>query len=86
MGQRLNLEIRKKGKPLANAYYHWSAYTGSSYALVEQACMYIQDHASMPAKLLAKNLKIVLTGTKVSSLYLQKVCRVLEIGQKRMPI
>lgn len=53
MGQRLNLEIRKKGKPLANAYYHWSAYTGSSYALVEQACMYIQDHASMPAKLLA---------------------------------
>jgi len=27
MGQRLNIEILKGGKILANAYYHWSAYT-----------------------------------------------------------
>lgn len=34
MGQRLNIEIWNKGKCLANAYYHWSAYTDSSCELV----------------------------------------------------
>ena len=33
MGQRLNLEISRGKKPIANAYYHWSAYTDSSYDL-----------------------------------------------------
>ena len=41
MGQRLDLEIRKKGKVLANAYYHWSAYTSSSFELVNLAYDYI---------------------------------------------
>lgn len=35
MGQRLNIEIKEKGKVIANAYYHWSAYTGSSMELVK---------------------------------------------------
>jgi len=30
MGQRLVIQIEENGKPLANAYYHWSGYTGSS--------------------------------------------------------
>ena len=30
MGQRLNVEIVSNGKLLANAYYHWDAYTGKS--------------------------------------------------------
>ena len=30
MGQRLNVEIVSNGKLLANAYYHWDAYTGIS--------------------------------------------------------
>lgn len=30
MGQRLNVEIVSNGKLLANAYYHWDAYTGRS--------------------------------------------------------
>ncbi len=30
MGQRLNIEIINNGKTLANAYYHWSAYSGSA--------------------------------------------------------
>ena len=30
MGQRLNVELISKGKPIANAYMHWSAYTPSS--------------------------------------------------------
>lgn len=34
MGQRLNIEIINNGQVLANAYYHWSAYTLSSLELV----------------------------------------------------
>ena len=30
MGQRLNIEIIKNNKTIANCYYHWSAYTFSS--------------------------------------------------------
>lgn len=30
MGQRLNIEIIKNSKTLANAYYHWSAYSKES--------------------------------------------------------
>jgi len=36
MGQRLNIEIVENGKCLANAYYHWSAYTDSSFELAKQ--------------------------------------------------
>lgn len=35
MGQRLNIEIVQNGNTLANAYYHWSAYTSSSLQLTE---------------------------------------------------
>lgn len=37
MGQRLNLEIWNNGKVLANAYYHWSAYTSSAAEIVDKA-------------------------------------------------
>lgn len=33
MGQRLNIEIVNGEKPLANCYYHWSAYTYSALEL-----------------------------------------------------
>lgn len=33
MGQRLNIEIHENGKCLANAYYHWSAYTQEALEL-----------------------------------------------------
>ena len=36
MGQRLNIEIVENGKCLANAYYHWSAYTDSSFRLARE--------------------------------------------------
>ena len=36
MGQRLNIEIIENGKCLANAYYHWSAYTDSSFELAKE--------------------------------------------------
>lgn len=35
MGQRLNLEITAHGEVLANAYYHWSAYTESTAELAK---------------------------------------------------
>lgn len=35
MGQRLNVEIVSNGKLLANAYYHWDAYTGISLRRID---------------------------------------------------
>ena len=46
MGQRLNLEIRKKTKTrdkvLANAYYHWSAYTADAFKLLSEAYSFLE--------------------------------------------
>ena len=36
MGQRLVIDIRDNEKVLANAYYHWSGYTGSAIELTNQ--------------------------------------------------
>jgi len=36
MGQRLVIQITDNDVNLANAYYHWSAYTGSSAALTKE--------------------------------------------------
>ncbi len=38
IGQRLNIEITKGDKVLANAYYHWSAYTSSAASLTALIC------------------------------------------------
>ena len=45
MGQRLNIEIRRKkdNKILANSYYHWTAYTYSSLRLAEEIGENIYD-------------------------------------------
>lgn len=44
MGQRLNVEIWNNGKVLANAYYHWSAYTDSAAQIVNAALNYINNN------------------------------------------
>lgn len=36
MGQRLNIQIEKDKKPIANAYYHWSAYTGTALEMTRE--------------------------------------------------
>lgn len=36
MGQRLNVEILYDGALMANAYYHWGAYTSISLNIIEQ--------------------------------------------------
>lgn len=43
MGQRLNIEIWNNGKVLANAYYHWSAYSKSAAELAREIIYYIPD-------------------------------------------
>lgn len=44
MGQRLNLEIKWGDKTLANAYYHWSAYTGSALAVAKEAVGWYEEN------------------------------------------
>ena len=36
MGQRLNIEIKNKGKVLANSYYHWSRFSKSALKLTKK--------------------------------------------------
>lgn len=36
MGQRLNIEMKTKGKVVANCYYHWSAYTMTALQLTKE--------------------------------------------------
>lgn len=43
MGQRLNIEIWNNGKVLANAYYHWSAYSKSAAELTREIIYFISD-------------------------------------------
>lgn len=44
MGQRLNIEIEKNNKTLANAYYHWSAYSSSACEMTQQIVDYINKN------------------------------------------
>lgn len=44
MGQRLNLEIARNGEVLANAYYHWSAYTRSALEVTSNVLEWIENH------------------------------------------
>lgn len=44
MGQRLNIEIWNDGTALANAYYHWSAYTDESARLVSKVLDFINKN------------------------------------------
>lgn len=43
MGQRLNIEIWNGGKRLANAYYHWSAYTLSAAELTSEIINFLDS-------------------------------------------
>ena len=43
MGQRLNIEIYHGGERIANAYYHWSAYTISAAELTKTVVDYLLD-------------------------------------------
>ena len=46
MGQRLNLEIQKDNKPVANAYYHWSGFTVYALEIAQKAVAYLRNDTS----------------------------------------
>ena len=69
MGQRLNLEIWNDGKVLANAYYHWSAYTSSSAELVSKALDYIQNNPDFASNDLLYAIRVLeATGAGLTTL------------------
>lgn len=43
MGQRLVIQIEENGEALANAYYHWSAYTESAADMTNDVINYLDD-------------------------------------------
>ena len=43
MGQRLVIQIEEYGEPLANAYYHWSAYTECAADMTNDVLGYLND-------------------------------------------
>lgn len=66
MGQRLNIEIVENGVCLANAYYHWSAYTSSAFELAKQIINAIPTvKEEIPAKRAIRLLEV--TGARLTS-------------------
>lgn len=64
MGQRLNLEIANEGKPVANAYYHWSGYTSSALKTAQIAVDYLKkDQSANPLTLAVQAL--ITTGASL---------------------
>ena len=55
MGQRLNIEIIKDGKTIANCYYHWSAYTLCSLNTANKVIEYYDElmNQNLPDEVLA---------------------------------
>lgn len=63
MGQRLNIEVYYDGEVLANAYYHWSAYTTSSLCLLEEVLdAYSKSSEISPLKIAVEILQATGTG------------------------
>lgn len=52
MGERLNIEIIKGGKPVANAFYNWGAYTTNSLSYIKDMVEFVnkENILGMPAK------------------------------------
>lgn len=50
MGQRLNIEITKNGKLLANAYYHWDAYSSTAISKTARIVHDYYDIYSIPLR------------------------------------
>lgn len=44
MGQRLNIEVVNNGNVLANAYYHWSAYSSCAASKTEEIIQFIEEN------------------------------------------
>lgn len=75
MGQRLNLEIVDNREVLANAYYHWSAYTGSAIELTEAAIGAFYD---APADISQLGLAVFMLQKTGAGIYSEEDCRIAE--------
>lgn len=64
MGQRLNIEIVNGEDTVANAYYHWSAYTKSAIVLTNQILVAVDGVNGTPVERAVKLLE--LTGAGVN--------------------
>lgn len=67
MGQRLNIEIWNDGKVLANAYYHWEAYTKSSANIVQHLLQNIEGNKEFDNELLYAVRLLETTGAKLTN-------------------
>lgn len=68
MGQRLNIEIVNSTETYANAYYHWSAYSGSAMHLTNDIISWYSEHATEynnPLLLAIKMLEITGAGVNL---------------------
>ena len=84
MGQRLNLEIMSSDEVLANAYYHWSAYTGSSADLMMQVLKGMASFRGKdmePIVVAVKLLESTGAGTNANEIELIKK----EVEKKHLP-
>lgn len=81
MGQRLNVEIWNNGNVLANAYYHWSAYTPSAAQIVNSALNYIKNNPHQDDNDLLYAIRILeATGAGLTACEIEhaKLCPVLD--------
>lgn len=91
MGQILNLEIKYDGDVIANAYYHWSAYTSCAAELLEIVLdKYEKEKASLDAifssmtpatKQAAAVLLLTATGAGLSTAEIELIEKDMEAGK-----
>lgn len=67
MGQRLEILITTNNKELANAYYHWSAYTSSAFELAKDIVMAIKNRKVRQKDKIKKAIRLLeVTGAGVT--------------------
>lgn len=85
MGQRLSLVINHDAVPIANAYYHWSAYTRAALDLLHQAMEYASKHPGLNPDQLAV-LSLMETGAKPTQGELTAIAKILDTAEEEFII
>ena len=68
MGQRLVVQIEDCGKQLANAYYHWSAYTESALEITNDVIQTLNEIAINKTNIERAVHALYKTGARFSDL------------------
>lgn len=77
MGQRLALEVDFENETLANAYFHWSAYTRSALDLLLKIAKYAEAHKDINPRQLAV-MALMETGALPNESDREEVARILD--------